>query len=347
MNDSEIARQLERARGGDRSAVGALFEGHRVRLERLVALRLDRRLRARVDEADVVQDTFLEAARRIEGYLERPSMPFYLWLRFLANQRLQTLCREHLGARRRDVRREVPIAAGPYPEASSEALAAQLLGKLTTPSQVAMRAEMNTQALESMDTEIGRSSRSGTSRSSATRRLRKYWASRRAASKRHPGDHAPQGDSRPRLRRRNSMEIRDGMKDGTRDVNSAVPDGNGRIDVDLWPRVPSRHRQGSGHDREYASGARPGGEIHAVFPTLFRRGPGSRWVNRRPAPRRLPARPARPARRRGRRRRRRQAAGNPAAGLQQVGGTASGARSGAAWASSTRRSRSPSGGAWP
>ncbi len=154
MNDSEIARQLERVRGGDRNAVGTLFEGHRVRLERLVALRLDRRLRGRVDEADVVQDTFLEAAGRVDDYIERPTVPFFLWLRFLANQRLQALCREHLGVRKRDVRREVPINEGQYPEASSEALAAQLLGKLTTPSQAAVRAEMKarlTQALESMD----------------------------------------------------------------------------------------------------------------------------------------------------------------------------------------------------
>ena len=154
MDESEITRQLERARGGNRSALGALFEGHRVRLERLVALRLDRRLRGRVDEADVVQDTFLEASRRVDAYLERPTMPFFLWLRFIANQRLQALCREHLGVRKRDVRREVPIDEAPYPEASSEALAAQLLGKLTTPSQAAMRAELKarlSQALDSMD----------------------------------------------------------------------------------------------------------------------------------------------------------------------------------------------------
>lgn len=154
MTDAEIARQLERARDGDRSAVGVLFEGHRVRLERLVALRLDRRIRGRVDEADVVQDTFLEAARRLADYVDRPVMPFYLWLRFIANQRLQALCREHLGVRKRDVRREISIAGGGYPEASSEMLAAKLFGKLTTPSQAAMRAEMKaclTDALESME----------------------------------------------------------------------------------------------------------------------------------------------------------------------------------------------------
>ena len=154
MDNTEIARQLDRARDGDQSAVGTLFESHRARLERLVELRLDRRLRGRIDVADVLQDTFLEAARRLGAYLERPTMPFYLWLRFIANQRLQALCRRHFGVGKRDVRREIPIDKAPYPEASSEALASQILGKLTTPSQAAMRTELKAsldQALESMD----------------------------------------------------------------------------------------------------------------------------------------------------------------------------------------------------
>ncbi len=155
METSDIERQLQRAREGDRSAVGVLLEGHRERLQRVVALRLDRRLRGRVDETDVLQDVFLEAVRRIGEYLDRSSMPFYLWLRFLAVQRLQALCREHLGAQKRDVRRETPIHEPPCPEASSEELAAQLLGKLTTPSKIVARAEVKArlmEALESMET---------------------------------------------------------------------------------------------------------------------------------------------------------------------------------------------------
>lgn len=155
MDDAGVARQLERARGGDRSAVGALFEAHRVRLERLVALRLDRRLRGRVDAADVVQDAFLEASRRIEGFFERPGVPFFIWLRFFAYQRLQALCREHFGCQQRDVRREVPIHGESWPEATSQALAVRLLGKLTTPTEAARRKEVKallTRALESMET---------------------------------------------------------------------------------------------------------------------------------------------------------------------------------------------------
>jgi RNA polymerase sigma-70 factor (ECF subfamily) len=123
----------------------------------MVRLRLDHRLRGRVDEADIVQDTFLEAARRLPEYLRgpAPAIPFYLWLRFLAVQRLQAIYREHLGAQRRDARREVSLDAGPggelYPEASSEALAAQLLGKLSSPSQRAMRAELRARLYETLE----------------------------------------------------------------------------------------------------------------------------------------------------------------------------------------------------
>ena len=154
MDASEIERNLELARAGDQHAVGALFEGHRERLERLLTLRLDRRLRGRVDAADALQDAFVEATRRLDDYLRSPTMPFYLWLRFIACQRLQALCREHLGTRKRDVRRETPLDDRAFPEATSEALAAQLMGKLTSPSQAAMRAEMRVRlrnAIESMD----------------------------------------------------------------------------------------------------------------------------------------------------------------------------------------------------
>ena len=154
MEDSDVQTVLERARAGDTSAVGVLFERNRGRLERMVSLRLDPRLRKRVDPGDVLQEVFLEATRRLEEYLRRPCMPFYLWLRFLACQRLQALSRVHLGSHMRDVRREVPIGELVYPQATSEALAVQLMGTLTTPSQAAMRSEMKSQiasALECMD----------------------------------------------------------------------------------------------------------------------------------------------------------------------------------------------------
>ncbi len=155
METRTISELIERARGGDRLAVGSLFEGQRARLKRMLSLRIDGRLRGRVDPADIILDTFLEASMRIEEYLRESKMPFYLWLRFLAMQRLHAIYREHLGAQKRDARREVALDAGPCAAASSEALAAQLLGRLSTPSQTVVRAELRAQllaTLEAMDT---------------------------------------------------------------------------------------------------------------------------------------------------------------------------------------------------
>lgn len=151
MDEAELSRYLELAKNGDPGAMGALLDGQRARLERMVSLRLDRRLRGRIDAADVIQDTFLEAARRFSTYLENPAMPFYLWLRFLANQRLQALCRENLGTQKRDARLELSVDMSLAGSASSEALAARLLGSLTTPSQALVRAEMKARLREALD----------------------------------------------------------------------------------------------------------------------------------------------------------------------------------------------------
>jgi RNA polymerase sigma-70 factor (ECF subfamily) len=154
MDQETIAKLLEQVRGGDRQAIGALLEGQRVRLKRMLALRIDGRLRGRVEAADIIQDAFLEAATRLEEYLRDPRMPFYLWIRFLAVQRLHAVYREHLGAQKRDIRREVAIDNGFGSAATSEALAARLLGKLSSPSQSMARAELRAQlraTLEAMD----------------------------------------------------------------------------------------------------------------------------------------------------------------------------------------------------
>jgi RNA polymerase sigma-70 factor (ECF subfamily) len=151
---SETNRLLKRAAAGDRSDWGKLLETHRARLRRMVALRLDPRLQGRIDASDVIQEAYLEASARLEEYLRNPTMPFFLWLRFLAGQKLVTLHRHHLGTRMRDAGREVSLYRGRLPEASSAALAAQILGRHTRPSEAAIRAEMKIclqQALNSME----------------------------------------------------------------------------------------------------------------------------------------------------------------------------------------------------
>ncbi|MBI4601564.1 MAG: sigma-70 family RNA polymerase sigma factor [Planctomycetes bacterium] len=151
-NPPEVAALLERAARGDRGAFGELFALHTDRLERMVKLRLDRRLHGRLDPADVLQEAYIEAAGAFEAYRRRPTSPFFLWLRCITARKLASLHRFHLGAQARDARREValPLAdAGAGPSATSEALAAALLkASQTSPSEAAIREETR-QRLES------------------------------------------------------------------------------------------------------------------------------------------------------------------------------------------------------
>jgi len=140
-SDSQLTERLRQAGQGDAQLLADLLAQNRGRLHRMVELRLDRRLQGRIDPSDVIQDAFIEASARLPDYLANPSMPFFVWLRFLVAQKLMILHRHHLATQARDARREVSLYQGSLPEASSAALARQLLGRLTSPSQAALRAE--------------------------------------------------------------------------------------------------------------------------------------------------------------------------------------------------------------
>jgi RNA polymerase sigma-70 factor, ECF subfamily len=153
-NSSETNQLLEQAAQGDQRGLGTLLGRHRDRLQRMVSLRMDRRLQGRIDPSDVIQEAYLEASVRLAEYLRDPSMPFFLWLRFLAGQKLVTLHRHHLGVQMRAVGQEVALCRGPLPEASSAALAAHLMGHDTRASEAAIRAELRIRVqdgLNSMD----------------------------------------------------------------------------------------------------------------------------------------------------------------------------------------------------
>jgi RNA polymerase sigma-70 factor (ECF subfamily) len=143
---------MERARAGDPQALNEIFARHRVRLRRMVEMRLDRRLQARIDASDVIQDAYLEVARRLQEYLRNPGLPLFLWLRLVVGERLATLHRHHLGTQMRDAGLEVSLYREALPMASSAALAAQLLGKHTSPTQAAIRAERILQVQEALNT---------------------------------------------------------------------------------------------------------------------------------------------------------------------------------------------------
>ncbi len=133
---------LERALSGDEPALAALFDGYRDQLRRMIRLRLDRRLSGRVDSSDVLQEAFIDVRKRLAEYArDAGAIPFHLWLRLVTGQRLTDLHRFHLGAQMRDAGLEVSLHRGPFPQADSVSLAAQLLGKMTSASKAAIRAE--------------------------------------------------------------------------------------------------------------------------------------------------------------------------------------------------------------
>src|SRR4051812_19646966 len=118
---------IDRAVQGDQAAWAELSERYRDRLRRMVGLRLDRRLQGRVDASDVIQDAMVDACNRLDDYRQNPTMPFFLWLRYLTGQRLLEQHRRHLGAQGRDAGKEISLYRGAMPETSTAALAAQLL----------------------------------------------------------------------------------------------------------------------------------------------------------------------------------------------------------------------------
>lgn len=149
-----MAASTPNSRPGDAqtpTGLGELFEQYGERLRRMVRLRLDRRMRGRVDESDVIQEAYLEATERFAEYQKNPEVPPFIWLRFLTGQKLAQLHRRHLGTQARAVGREVQLYRGAMPSATSAALAAQLVGQQTSPSEAAVRAELKLRVQEALN----------------------------------------------------------------------------------------------------------------------------------------------------------------------------------------------------
>lgn len=141
------------ARRGDARALAELFRAHEPRLARLVELRLDARLRQRLDPADVVQDVWVEVVRRFEEWRGQAELPFHLWLRLIAIQALVAAQRRHLSAHMRDAMREAPQRAT-LSSASASSMADAFVDSATSPTQAAVREELRRSvcaALEGLD----------------------------------------------------------------------------------------------------------------------------------------------------------------------------------------------------
>ena len=141
-NSVETQELLDRARSGDTHAADRLLAHHREPGRRMIDLRLDPAIAARVDASDVVQEVLLEASRRLDAYLRDPSMPFHLWLRHIARDHIIDAHRRHHQAQRRGVDRERPLVPAGLADHSSIELAAQFLDPELTPASAAMQQEL-------------------------------------------------------------------------------------------------------------------------------------------------------------------------------------------------------------
>lgn len=159
--DAETTQEiLEQVRQGDTDAAGRLLDRHRDSLHRLVEMRLDRRIRRRVDASDIVQEVMVEANRRLKLYLQDPSLPFHLWLRQMARDRIIDAHRRHRASRKRSVDREQPMRAAGGLDHSTLDLLAQLSDPQITPATAATMHELERRVaaalerLEEQDREV-------------------------------------------------------------------------------------------------------------------------------------------------------------------------------------------------
>ena len=137
-NSDSMAALIGRCQRGDTSAVNQLLASQRDRVRRTVSLRLDPRVAGRVDDSDIVQEAMMEASRRLPDYLERheKDFPLFVWMRKIAIDQVIMCHRRHLGAAKRDVKREVPMPV------TSESMARALLDKSRFPDQKVFDAEL-------------------------------------------------------------------------------------------------------------------------------------------------------------------------------------------------------------
>lgn len=150
-NREDTDRLLDDARNGTSGAVDKLLGEFREPLRKVIGLRLDPAVARRVDASDIVQDVLVEANQRLTEYLKKPDMPFHLWLRHLAQDRIIDTHRRHRLAQRRSVDREQPIARPAWADESSVSLVAQLIDTERTPTSEAIQLELQRKLNDAID----------------------------------------------------------------------------------------------------------------------------------------------------------------------------------------------------
>ena len=144
MSNSSIGIETEltaRMREGNKDALATVFSDYRERLRRIIQFRIDYRIAARISDSDVLQETYIAAAKRLPHFSTQTEMSAFLWLRLLAKQQLVDIHRQHLKAEKRDARKELSLQPNQASAQTSMALAVQLVGSITAASEVVAKAE--------------------------------------------------------------------------------------------------------------------------------------------------------------------------------------------------------------
>src|SRR5947207_3433296 len=150
MDPAAQSRALVRARSGDEDALSALFAAHHARLVRMIELRLDASLRRRLDPCDIVQEAWLEVARRFREWCAQDALPFHVWLRLITAQALAQAQRRHLAAHMRDALREVPQRESRMCVSAASAADA-FVASATSPTQAVQRDEVRARVLAALE----------------------------------------------------------------------------------------------------------------------------------------------------------------------------------------------------
>ena len=156
----KTAELLAGAKAGDAEAGPQALERHRDALRRMVQMRLDRKVQQRVDVSDVVQDVIIEASQRLDDYLKNPAMPFHLWLRHMARDRIIDMHRRHRVSAKRSVDREQQLVVNAAQDHSTIEIVAQICDRQMTPAaaatmrELAVRFEAAIEQLEEQDREV-------------------------------------------------------------------------------------------------------------------------------------------------------------------------------------------------
>lgn len=155
---TELEKRLKHS--GDLEALAEIFSINRARLLRIVRFRMDRRLASRFGPEDVLQEAYIEAAKRVKHFQEKFIGSAFLWMRMMVNQTLVDMHRRHLGAQKRSAGKELNALGMGYAVETSLSLSLSVLGSVSSHSkavatmQLVQKVKDAIEEMDEMDREV-------------------------------------------------------------------------------------------------------------------------------------------------------------------------------------------------